>query len=158
MATTQTCPTDNGLIRDCDFFDLHVDWLKNGWAEQNSLLQAICEISNTHYAEFLKYRHGYGDLDVSTDRDTDWSYMYKELIVLSVNKTECVNNLTINTLSFYEGEVLRIRDLGLPDYRFEPFHAIAKNKTQLRSVIKEYGKHLHEKYSGDHGKICIRYY
>lgn len=158
MLATEIHPTDRKLFRYCTQFDLHIDWLKNGWYNQNSLFQSVWEDADRRDAERLKAMHGYGDMEISIDSDTDWSYACGEAIVLSLDKTKYVDNLIINTLSFYQGELLAMSDRGLPDYHFEPFHVMANNKTQLRAEIKHYSQYLHKKYSGDYGKIYVKYY
>lgn len=149
-----TSLSDRRLAEYCEFFDLHVNWLKNGWADEDPSGQAIYEASNPHYASLIKKAHGYGDLEVLVIEPI---LPYDGPMVLSVDKSSATNDLLINTASFYEGEVRRLADLGLPDYHFESFDIVAKTKNQLKAKIGKYGKYLHEKYSGDYGKIYVKY-
>ena len=147
---------DRSIVESCEDFDLHVDWLKNGWKKQAPYTQAVYECSNPHHASWVAKAQGWGDLEVGVELTLLPSL--KEPLILSVSKIDPLHNLLINTAGFFEGEVRRLADLGLPDYHFEPFNVVARTKKDLKAEIKKYGEYLHEKYSGEYGNIYVKYY
>ena len=158
---TCTYLSDRQIVEYCQQFDRHVDWLQCGWENYDPEIQALHdsfiglhETKNDLYQmEDIKRRHGHGDLEILVGS----VFPSKEPLIISVDKTRCVDNLLVNTAGFFEGEVRRLADLGLPDYHFEPFNVVAKNKKDLKAEIKKYGEYLHGKYSGDYGKIYVKY-
>lgn len=135
-----------------DFNLCHLYWLKYGWEGWDDEVQFHYDMGTTYYKELVKRVRGFGDFDVFTRISNADPFVGKP-VVISIDFSENIPRLLINTASFFEGETRRLLDDNEEEYRLNPTDAIASTKRSLRDAVKSYLDNFKVLHDGKYGVV-----